>query len=136
MTPLKFSIPLTVRVNDLNYGNHVGYQNFFSYFQEVRMAYLGQFGYSEMDIEGHGMIISEANCKYKQELFLNDRIRISCRIEEMKSKLFIMQYQIAKDGAACAEGFTKNLCYDYSSSKVVRLPEEFVEKIQLFEKIS
>ena len=134
MDPIQFFIPLTVRVSDLNYGNHVGHQNFFSYFQEARIAYLAQFGYSEMDIEGHGMIVGEANCKYKQELFLNDRIRIACSIDEMKSKMFVMQYRITKDGATCAEGFTKNLCYDYQTKSVVRLPNAFVEKITSFEK--
>lgn len=135
MDRFQFSIPLTVRVSDLNYGNHVGYQNFFSYFQEARIAYLGQFGYSEMNIEGCGMIVGEANCKYKQELFLNDRIDIACCIKEIKSKLFIMRYQIIKDGAPCAEGFTKNLCYDYQDKRVVRLPKAFVEKITSYEKI-
>lgn len=133
MDPFKFSIPLAVRVSDLNYGNHVGYQNYFSYFQEARIAYLAQFGYSEMDIEGHGMIVGEANCKYKHELFLDDRIRIACRIKTLKSKLFVMQYQITRDGAPCADGFTKNLCYDYQGKKVVRLPEAFVIKIRAFE---
>ena len=135
MDPFRFSISLTVRVNDLNYGNHVGYQNFFAYFQEARIAYLEQFGYSEMDIEGHGMIVGEANCKYKQELFLNDRIDIACRIKEIKSKMFIMQYLITKNDSPCAEGFTKNLCYDYQDKKVVRLPEAFAEKITSFEKL-
>ncbi len=133
MESFQLSIPLTVRVSDLNYGNHVGYQNFFSYFQEARIAYLAQFGYSEMDIEGYGMIVGEANCKYKRELFLNDRIRIACRIKEIKSKLFVMQYRITMDGAACAEGFTKNLCYDYQAKSVVRLPDAFVQKITSFE---
>jgi len=135
MDPIQFSISLTVRVSDLNYGNHVGHQNFFLYFQEARIAYLAQFGYSELDIEGHGMIVGEANCKYKQELFLNDRIRIACGIKEIKSKLFVMQYRITKDRATCAEGFTKNLCYDYQAKKVVRLPDAFVKKIASFEKM-
>ncbi len=133
MDRFEFSISLTVRVSDLNYGNHVGYQNFFSYFQEARIAYLEKIGYSEMDIEGYGMIVGEANCKYKQELFLNDRIQIECGIREMKSKLFTMHYQISKEGVICAEGFTKNLCYDYQAKKVVRLPDRFIERIQSFE---
>lgn len=136
MAPFKFSITLTVRVSDLNYGNHVGYQNYFSYFQEARIAYLAQFGYTELDIEGHGMIIGEANCKYKQELFLNDRICIACRIQEIKSKLFVMRYEITKDSTSCAEGFTRNLCYDYQAKKVIRLPDAFVSKIQSFEQIT
>ena len=136
MNGFNFSIPLTVRVSDLNYGNHVGYQNFFSFFQEARIAYLGQFAYTELDIEGHGLIVSEANCQYKRELFLNDRIRIACRIQEMKPKLFVMTYQVSKADLICAKGFTKNLCYDYQAKKITRFPQAFVEKVQVFEKLS
>ena len=98
MNPFKFSIPLTVRVNDLNYGNHVSHQNFFSYFQESRVAYLHQFGYSELDIGGYGIIMAEAGCKYKQALFLNDAIQVACGVTELKSKRFTMAYQIERDG--------------------------------------
>jgi acyl-CoA thioester hydrolase len=133
MAPYKFSISMTVRTTDLNYGNHVGYQTYFSYFQEARSAYLGQFGYTELDIEGYGMIIGEANCRYKRELFLNDCIRIACCITEIKSKRFVMQYEISNKEEVCAEGFTKILCYDYQAREVVQLPDAFVSKIQAFE---
>ena len=133
MNPFKFSIPLTVRVNDLNYGNHVSHQNFFSYFQESRVAYLHQFGYSELDIGGYGIIMAEAGCKYKQALFLNDAIQVACGVTELKSKRFTMVYQIERGGMVCAEGVTANICYDYQTKKVLRLPEEFIQKVKAFE---
>jgi acyl-CoA thioester hydrolase len=133
MTAYKFHRALTVRVNDLNYGNHVGHQNFFSYFQEARVAYLDQFGYSEMDMGGCGMIMAEAGCKYKQALFLNDKVRVACAVVALKSKRFTMAYRIERDHIVCAEGFTVNLGFDYQSNKVVRLPEEFIQRITAFE---
>lgn len=134
MNNYKFTIPLKVRVSDLNYGNHVGYQNFFSFFQEARIAYLGQFGFTELDIDGSGMIVAEANCKYKRELYLNDQIKVGCAVREVKSKMFVMDYQISKDDSVCAEGFTKNFCYDYATRAVSRLPEAFVQAITEYEK--
>ena len=133
MKKLKFSIPLNVRVNDLNYGNHVSHQNFFSYFQESRLAYLNQFGYSELDIDGFGMIMAEAGCKYRQSLFLHDMIRVACGVVELKPKLFKMTYRIEKADMVCADGFTTNVCYDYQAHKVVRLPEEFIRQVKAFE---
>jgi acyl-CoA thioester hydrolase len=133
MKDFKFSIALTVRVNDLNYGNHVGHQIFFSYFQESRVAYLNQFGYSELDIDGHGMIMAEAGCKYKQALFLNDPIRVACRVAALGSKRFTMAYLIERADVVCAEGFTINIGYDYGSKKVARLSDEFIRRIKAFE---
>ena len=133
MTAFKFHRALTVRVNDLNYGNHVGHQNFFAYFQEARVAYLNQFGYSELDLGGCGTILAEASCKYKQPLFLNDKVFVACAVAELKSKRFTMVYQIKRDDIVCAEGVTINLAFDYKSNKVVRLPEVFIRRIKEFE---
>ena len=102
-----FSMPLRVRVSDLNYGNHVGYQNFFSFFQEARIAYLKQVGFSELDLGDCGIIVAEANCKYKRELYLNDAITVTCAVTKLKSRLFTMDYVILKDDANCAQGYTK-----------------------------
>lgn len=134
MKDFKMSIPITVRIGDINYGNHVGHQNFLLYFQEARIAYLGNLGFSEMDIGGYGMIMAEATCRYRQELFLGDVIDVGCRVSEIKSKAFVMEYRIEKMNAACATGATTNLCFDYTAKKVVTLPEAFVEAVRAFEK--
>jgi acyl-CoA thioester hydrolase len=133
MKDFKFTIPVTVRVAEINYGNHVGYQHFLSYFQESRIAYLRQLGFSERDIGGYGMIVSEVTCRYRRELFLGDLIDVGCRIPEMKSKAFIMEYRIEKMNTTCATGATTNLCFDYAAKKVVPLPGEFVAAVKAFE---
>jgi YbgC/YbaW family acyl-CoA thioester hydrolase len=133
MKDFRFSIPLKVHIGDVNYGGHVGYQIYLTYFQEARIAYLKKFGCSELDIHGYGMIISEANCKYKRELFYEDEIHVKCGIGQLKSKAFIMEYRIEKGGDVCAIGSTTNLCYDYQKKKVVNLPLEFVEAIREYE---
>lgn len=133
MEGYKFTIPLSVRACDLNYSGHVGYQNFFIFFQEARIAYLNQFGFSELDIGGYGMIIAESNCKYRQEMYLNQQFLIGCRVHKLKSKLFIMDYQIESEEKICAEGFTKNFCYDYKAKKVVKLPDVFLKAVGVYE---
>ena len=133
MKDFKFSIPLKVHISDVNYGGHVGYQVYLSYFHEARIAYLKEFGCTELDIHGYGMIISEVKCKYKKELFHMDAIRVKCGIGEFKSKVFIMEYQIEKGDHVCAMGSTTNLCYDYQKKKVVELPLEFVKTIKEYE---
>ena len=130
-----FAIPLTVRVGDLNYSNHVGHQNFLLYFQEARIAYLAQFGCSELDIKGYGMIVSEVQCRYRRELFLGDEIDVYCKVCALKSKRFTMQYQIEKQKMVCATGTTDNVCFDYKAKRIASLPTEFIDDIKKFEKI-
>jgi acyl-CoA thioester hydrolase len=128
-----FHIDLDVRVGDLNYGNHVGHQHYFLYFQEARMAYLKQLGYSETDIEGLSMVVAEASCRYKRELLHGDRIQVQCGIAEIKSKAFIFEYTITRDLTVCATGATTSLCLDPGSKRVASLPEAFVQAVNVFE---
>ena len=134
MSEYPFSIDLDVRVGDLNYGNHVGHQHYFLYFQEARMGYLRQVGYSETDIEGLRMVVAEASCRYKRELLLGDKLRVHCRISEIKTKAFIFDYAITRDGTLCATGSTTNLCLDPVRKKVATLPEAFSRAVHDFQR--
>ncbi len=129
----RVSIPLTVRSDDLNFAQHVAHQNYFIYFQEARIAYLGQFGFSELDICGCAMLIAEASCRYRKELFFGDRLRVSCRVVRLNPKTFVMGYAIGRGGDLCAEGSTTNLVVDPRQKKVVPLPDGFVAAVRAFE---
>ncbi|MEJ2039613.1 MAG: thioesterase family protein [Desulfosarcinaceae bacterium] len=133
MNPLSFCIHLDVRAGDLNYGNHVSHHNYFLYFQEARIAYLGQLGYTEMDIEGLGMVIAEAGCRYKHELLLGDKLGVCCGISEIKAKAFTFEYAIVRGETLCATGSTACLCLDRTLRKVVPLPPAFTAAVQAFE---
>lgn len=129
----EFGISLSVRSDDLNYARHVSHQNYFTYFQEARIAYLKRLDFSELDICGYAMVIAEAACRYKKELFYGDPLRVTCRVASLKPKAFVMAYAIFKGDTLCAEGTTTNLCFDNSQKKVVALPQRFVEALMDFE---
>jgi len=135
MKEFKFSIPITVRISDINAANHVGYQNYFLFFQEARIAYLNQFGFSELNIDGFGMIISAVDCQYKQELHFRDDITVQCRVSHVNRRAFIMEYRIVRADTICATGTTTNLCFDYGAKKIVPVPQAFVRAVKEFEGI-
>ncbi len=133
MAKFRFSIPVIVRIGDLNYGNHVGHQNYFLYYQEARLAYLKQFGFNEGNIDGYAMVVAEAGCKYKHELLHGDVLDIYCRVSALKSKAFIMEYRIERDRTLCATGATTNVCVDPVQGRAVALPERFINLVRAFE---
>jgi len=111
----------------------VGHQVYWVYFQEARIAYLRQFGFSEGDIGGCRMLITSAECRYKQELFLGDEIRVGCRVDQLKAKMFIMDYHITRAGNICAQGTTAQVCKGRGENKLVRLPAAFTAAVKAFE---
>ena len=62
-----FNIP--IRIADINYGNHVGNDAFVSIIHEARMQWLNQYGYTELKIEGIGLIMSDLAIEFKNESF-------------------------------------------------------------------
>ena len=133
MDGFRFVIPCDVRVADVNYGAHVSNAAVLSFFQDARIAYLKQFGLSELDIGGCGIILPEAHVKYRAEMFLGDQLQIGVRTELLQKSSFVMMYQIERDGVVTAEGTTNLVAFDYCRRKPVRVPQEFRARVEAFE---
>ena len=133
MDGFSFVMPYSVRVADVNYGGHVANSAILNYFQDARIAYLAQFGYSEMDIGGCGIIMPEAHVYYRAEMFLGDQLEIGVRVDDVRRSSCVMLYRIEKSGEVTAEGSTNLVSFDYSKRKPVRLPAEFVAAIRAAE---
>ena len=133
MDGFRFVIPYDVRVADVNYGAHVSNAAVLSFFQDARIAYLQQFGCSELDIGGCGIILPEAHVKYRAEMFLGDKLSIGARTELLQKSSFVMMYQIERDGIVTAEGTTNLVAFNYERRRPVRLPKEFQSNVEEFE---
>ncbi len=136
MEGFRFVMPYRVRIADINYGGHVSNAAVLSFFQDGRIGYLQQVGsFSEMDIGGCGIILPEANVQYKAEMFLGEELQIGVRIEELRRSSFIMGYRIERQGEVTAEGTTALVAFDYEKRKTRRLPGEFRQAVNVFEKL-
>src|SRR5947208_3751499 len=69
-----FTAKLSVRITDLNYGGHVGNDTILSYLHEARMKFLENAGYSELNIGGTGLIMSNVAIEFKNELFYGNEL--------------------------------------------------------------
>ena len=135
MKGFNLTIPYSVRVVDVNYGGHVANSAVLNFFQDARIAYLKNLGsYSELDIGNQcGIILPEAQVRYKAEMFLGDNLVIGMRIKNISRSSFTMEYRIERDGEVMAEGETALVCFDYQKRKPRRLDVEFREKVVAFE---
>ena len=72
-----FSTEIKVRITDLNYGGHLGNDSMLALLHEARVRYLKHFGYSEMDVEGTGIIMADVAIQFKTEAFYAERLTIA-----------------------------------------------------------
>src|SRR5436189_1528670 len=88
-----FTIP--VRISDINYGNHVGNDAFVSIVHEARMQWLRQYGYTELSIEGIGLIMSGLAIEFKNESFYGDLAEVSISVGDISAVGFDLFYVVS-----------------------------------------
>jgi acyl-CoA thioester hydrolase len=75
-------IPL--RIGDINYGGHLGNDAVLSIVHEARVQFLRNFGYSEFDIEGRGIMMTDAIIVYSSEGFYGDVLMVEVGITDFQ----------------------------------------------------
>ncbi len=121
-----FSTIIPVRVGDLNYGNHVGNDSVLSLIHEARMQFMHHHGFTELNINGLGLIMADVMIAYKGESFYGDQLEIALYAEEITQFSFDLLYKITtfRNGnhLDIAHAKTGMVCFDYSNRKIADIP--------------
>jgi acyl-CoA thioesterase FadM len=125
------SIKIPVRITDINYGNHVGNDSLVAIIHESRMQFLQQYGYTELDIEGMGLIMSEIFVEFKNETFYKDVIDVKIAAGDISTISFELFYGLStfrnKQQIIIANAKTTMVCYDYKLKKPITIPEKLLD---------
>lgn len=119
------AISIPVRISDVNYGNHVGNDAFVAIIHEARLQWLQQKGFSELNFDGAGLIMSDLAIEFKQESFYGDTIVVNIYAGEISRVSFELYYQLTtarnNTGILLANAKTGMICYNYQAKKPVSL---------------
>lgn len=126
-----FSTEITVRITDLNYGGHLGNADTLVLIHEARVRFLKSFGYSEIDVEGYGTIMTDAVLQFKSQAFAGDVLRIEVAASDFSRLGCDLYYRLANQetGVVVATAKTGVSVFDYEKQKRVSPPEAFVKKL-------
>jgi acyl-CoA thioesterase FadM len=128
-----FSTNITVRITDLNYGNHVGNDAFLALIHEARVQYMLWLGYKELEVEGFGLIMADAAINFKAELNYGDTVTIYVGVAGITAAGFDLVYKmtVAANGETKLAGLAKTgmVLFDYTARKPVALPAILKHKL-------
>ena len=131
--PSIFSTVLITRVDDINYGGHVGNERFLTFAQEARHRLFRKLGFeSEASINGKaGIIVADAAVNYKAELFVGEKVGIEISIAEEAKFNFDLYYRMTtlEKNKICAIIKTGIVGFDYAKGGIAEIPEEFYSAI-------
>ena len=126
----QFSTELDVRITDLNYANHLGNDSLLSLLHEARLRFLNHYGYSEINVDGAGIMMADVVIIYKAQGFYADKLIIDMAIGDIAKKSCDLYYQVRKsDHKIVAQCKTALVFFDFQSQKPVRIPEGFLKKL-------
>ncbi|MBS1614759.1 MAG: thioesterase family protein [Bacteroidetes bacterium] len=116
---------IPVRIGDINYGGHVGNDALLSIMQESRMQWLAQAGLTELNVGGHGMIMSDVMVAYQGESFYGDVLDVALYAVAQNPRSFDLLYRITvlrqDEVRLIAEAKSGMVCFDYENRKVVTM---------------
>ena len=122
-----FYATIPVRITDVNYGGHVGNDAILSIIHEARLQFLNSYGYSETDIGGAGMIMSEVSIIFKHGLFYGNTLRVHVAVTNISRASFDLVYKLETDREGktidIAHARTAMVCFDYQRRRVTALPD-------------
>jgi 4-hydroxybenzoyl-CoA thioesterase len=104
-----------------------------SFFHEARVRFLKKFGYTELNVEGVGMLVTNLLVNYLTESFYADNITLNIAIGENTRTSLQLIYQAIIQGSdrEIARAVTTMTFYDYQKKKVAKIPQNFLSIIGL-----
>ncbi len=132
-TPSHFSFrtDITVRIDDINYGNHMSNDAYLKYMHEARLRFLAHYGYSELDLAGVSVIMGDTAIVFKGECFYGDVLTIEVTVTDIGVRSFDLSYRFTKKSTQqiVCEAKTGMVCFDYNERKTVNVPEAFKQNV-------
>jgi acyl-CoA thioester hydrolase len=135
MARLKLTIPsesifqtqVEVQIGQINYGGHLGNDSVLTLCQEARLQFLKKYEWTEIDIEGLGLIMADSQVMYRSEAFHGDLLVISLFIDNLGEHSFDLYYQInqASSGIEVARCKSGMAFFDYKTRKISKVPDIF-----------
>lgn len=125
-----FATEIPLYIGHINYGHHLDNAALLALVSEARVRFFKSIGYTELDVEGLGIIVADAAVQYLGEAFHGDVLVFEMTPTDFNKYGCDLVWRAATkaDGRAVARGKTGILFFDYSVRKPAPVPAAFRER--------
>jgi acyl-CoA thioester hydrolase len=137
MDGFKVVTEVQVRFSDTDGLGHVNNAVYLSYLESARVDYLREL-LGAKKIEELGVIIARVEIDYKSPAFHHETLRVGCRVEEIGGSSIKMDYRVEDKDTGRLVALAKSVlvAYDNAAARVVRVSDEWRQKMEDFDGIS
>lgn len=129
-----FSTDITLYQSHMNYGGHLDNALLLTLVTEARVRFFKSLGYTELNVEGVGILVSDAALQYRSEAFHGEVMVLRMGASDLGRKGFDMVWSMNDKATEreVARGKTGIVFFDYETRKVVSMPAAFRDQLARF----
>ena len=126
-----FKAEITLYMSHINYGGHLDNALLLSVVSEARVRFFKSLGYSELDVEGVGIVVADAALQYKSEAFHGETMVVEMTATDFGKFGCDLLWRMSDhaSGREVARGKTGIVFLDYSTRKIAPVPQGFRDKL-------
>jgi acyl-CoA thioester hydrolase len=133
-----FTHQVRVRFAETDAQGIAHHASFVVWLEVARVAYLAAFagGYRAIRERGIEALTTGVYLEYERAAFFDDVLDIGVRCGELRGARFRFDYEVDRDGARVAHGWTSHATVDAATRRPTRVPEWFVADVLRAERSS
>jgi len=126
-----FTTDIPLYLSHINYGNHLDNALLLTVVSEARFRFFQSLGYTELDVEGVGIVVADAAVQYRSEGHHGETMRVHMLAEDFSKYGFDLLWRMddAASGREVARGKTGIVFFDYAAGKIAPVPPGFTRAI-------
>ena len=124
---LPFSTEITLYLSHMNYGGHLDNALLLTVVSEARARFFQSLGYTELNVEGVGIIVSDAALQYRSEAFHGEVMVVRMGAADFGRKGCDLLWRMNERTSQreVARGKTGIVFFDYAARQIASVPEAF-----------
>ena len=122
-----FCTHIDIHISHINYGNHLDNALLLTLVSEARARFFKSLGYSELDVEGAGIMVADAALQYVSEAHHGEVMAVRMAACDFNKYGCDLLWQMREQGSdrEVARGKTGIVFVDYDTRKITRVPAAF-----------
>lgn len=126
-----FRTEIPLYISHINYGGHLDNALLLTVVSEARVRFFKSLGYTELNIEGVGLVMADAAVQYRSEAFHGETMVVETSPASLHGKGFDLVWRMSDKATEreVARGKSGMLFFDYEQRKVAPVPEGFFRRM-------
>jgi len=126
-----FSTEIPIYIGHINYGHHLDNAQLIALVAEARVRFFKALGYTELDVEGIGIIVADVAAQYRAEAFHGETLVVDMSANDFNKYGCDLVWRVADQasGREVARGKHGIVFFDYTARKASSVPPGFLAKV-------